>query len=205
MTPVPATTTDAHISDVPAGYCNEGLTPALYPGVWFQLMGTGGSVTIYACGPTNIDGFWFSVYHGAYCDGLECVSGSYNPQGEDAERCGGSKTTSMTFNTIDRDRYFVYVQFARTQADLPTGNFNFFVDDGKDGKAGSSGAHLITFEESTMIAADGSIIGGEGGEGGVNGVGDSSSNRDIFSSSSSITTSLSILFASLTTTYLVQI
>mmetsp|Transcript_30977 Transcript_30977/g.74817 ORF Transcript_30977/g.74817 Transcript_30977/m.74817 type:complete len:435 (-) Transcript_30977:97-1401(-) len=213
MTAVPATTTDAHISDVPVvGYCNDGQTPALYPGVWFQLMGTGGSITIMACGASNYDGFWFSVYRGAYCDSLECVDGEFS-MGEDAERCDfGTRarpTTKYTFDTVDRDRYFIYVQFARTQEDLPTGPFRFFADDGKGGAAGSSGPHLITFEESTMIAADGSIIGGEGGQGGINGVGEINANGDIFSPSGSTSWSssmslLALLQAAVATLFFLQ-
>jgi hypothetical protein len=32
MTPIISTTTDAHISSVATGYCNDGQTPSLYPG-----------------------------------------------------------------------------------------------------------------------------------------------------------------------------
>jgi hypothetical protein len=165
--------------------------------VWFQVIGTGGAITISACGATNYDGFWFSVYNGAYCDSLECIDGEYDV-GEDAEKCtfGSGELpprpiTKFSFNTRDRDRYYIYVHFARTQEDLPTGQFRFFADDGQDGKAGSSGAHLITFEESTILASDGSIVGSNSGSNG-NGNGSGNGNGDI-SASPSISTSLSIL------------
>lgn len=162
-TPVPSTTVDATVSEIPVGYCGGGDIPGLYPGVWFQVMGTGGPLAVMACSQNNFDGFYFSVYHGVDCDSLECVDGRYDIDIEDPEKCtfGGSQVqrplTKFTFNTRDRDRYFVYVHFARTAADKPTADFRFFADDGAGGTAGSSGPHLIKFEESTVT-----LDGGEG-------------------------------------------
>mmetsp|Transcript_6081 Transcript_6081/g.9501 ORF Transcript_6081/g.9501 Transcript_6081/m.9501 type:complete len:406 (+) Transcript_6081:133-1350(+) len=164
MTPIPSSTVDGRVSVIPAGYCGGGEVPGLYPGSWFQLMGTGGAVTVMACGWYNLDGFYFSVYHGADCDSLECVDGSYEINVQDPEKCTfgtdpGERPvqrglTKYTFNTRDRDRYYIYVHYARTAADKPTGDFLFFADDGAGGKAGSSGPHLIEFEESTLTLAD---------------------------------------------------
>lgn len=157
MTPIVATTEDAHISDISAGYCGDGEIPALYPGVWFQLMGTGSAVTVMACSQFNFDGFYFSVYDGANCDSLECVDGNYEINVQDPEKCSFGAgdvqrpLTKYSFNTRDRNRYYIYVHFARTAADKPTAAFRFFADDGQGGKAGSSGAHLIEFEESTTL------------------------------------------------------
>ncbi|KAG7360186.1 hypothetical protein IV203_035285 [Nitzschia inconspicua] len=156
LTPIPSTTIDATISEIPVGYCGEGQIPGLYPGVWFQVMGTGGPVSVMACGSENYDGFYFSTYHGPDCDSLKCVSGSYDINVEDPDKCTFGRAgvprpmTKFTFNTRDRDRYYVYVHFARTQADRPTSDFRFFADDGARGAAGSSGPHLIKFEESTL-------------------------------------------------------
>ena len=50
-------------------------------------MGTGEPVTVMACGQYNLDGYAFSVYHGAYCDGMECVEGRYEINVEDAGKC----------------------------------------------------------------------------------------------------------------------
>ena len=114
-----------------------------------KVMGTGDPVTIMACGQYNIDGFAFSVYNGAYCDGMECVGGEYELGVEDPGKCTfGSrrverKLTKYTFDTVDRDRYWIYVHPARTRADVPTADFRFYVDDGKNGDGSSSGAHTI--------------------------------------------------------------
>jgi hypothetical protein len=164
-TPVLATNVDGTVSDIPAGYCGGGEIPGLYPGVWFQVMGTGGPLSVMACGENNFDGFYFSVYNGADCDSLVCETGRYDVNVEDPEKCsfGASGVqrplTKFTFNSRDRDRYYIYVHFARTAADKPTGNFRFFADDGAGGAAGSSGHHLITFEESTLT-----LKGNEGNE-----------------------------------------
>lgn len=124
-----------------------------------------------ACGQNNFDGFYFSVYNGADCDSLVCETGRYDINLEDPEKCsfGGSGVqrplTKLTFNTKDRDRYYIYVHAARTAADKPTGPFRFFADDGAGGTAGSSGHHLITFEESTLTLTgnEGSINNGNDG------------------------------------------
>ena len=112
-------------------------------------MGTGDPVTIMACGQYNFDGYAFSVYNGAYCDGMECVEGEYELGVEDPDKCTfGSrqverKLTKYTFDTNDRDRYWIYVHSARTRADVPTADFRFYVDDGKNGDGSSTGAHTI--------------------------------------------------------------
>jgi len=127
----------------------EARVPNLYPGTWFQIMGTGDPVTIMACGRYNFDGYAFSVYNGAYCDGMECVEGEYELKVDDPEKCtfGSNRVerqlTKYTFDTHDRDRYWIYVHSARTRADVPVADFRFFVDDGKNGDGSSSGAHTI--------------------------------------------------------------
>jgi hypothetical protein len=173
MTPVLATSVDGSISDIQAGYCGGGEIPALYPGTWFQLMGTGGSVSVMACSEFNFDGYYFSVYNGADCDSLECVDGRYEIDVKDPERCSFGpmeverSMTKFTFDTKDRSRYYIYVHFARTAADKPTADFRFFADDGKGGKAGTNGAHLIKFEESTTLT-DGKDKGKGGDDDGDN-------------------------------------
>jgi len=152
MTTIAATSKDSTISTVPK-ICDGAKVPAFYPGTWFQLMGTGESVSIMSCGPTNFNGYAFSVYHGANCDSLQCVSGTYKINAESYGKCafgGGQATgpmTKYTFDTIDRDRYYVYVYFAQTQSAKPTAPHRFFVDDGENGEASSSGAHAIQFDE----------------------------------------------------------
>lgn len=182
-TPIPSTTIDATVSEIAPGYCGGGDIPGLYPGVWFQVIGTGGPLTVMGCGVGNVDGFYFSVYHGPDCDSLECVTGSYDINVEDPEKCtfGLSQVqrplTKFTFNTRDRDRYYIYVHFARTAEDRPTSDFRFFADDGAGGAAGSSGPHLIKFEESTLT-----LTGGEGINNG-DGSGNGSSAAKLFESS----------------------
>lgn len=130
-------------------------------------MGTGGSVSVMACSEFNFDGFYFSVYNAADCDSLECVDGKYEIDIEDPERCSfGPEAvqrpmTKFTFNTKDRSRYYIYVHFARTAADKPTADFLFFADDGQGGNGGSSGPHLIQFEERTTLT-DGKGKDGDG-------------------------------------------
>ena len=112
-------------------------------------MGTGEPVTVMACGEYNFDGYAFSVYNGAYCNGMDCVKGDYELGVEDPEKCtfGSNRVvrplTKYTFDTHDRDRYWIYVHSARTRVDVPTADFRFFVDDGKNGDGSSSGAHTI--------------------------------------------------------------
>jgi len=154
MRRIEATSVDATISSVPQGYCGGENVPSLYPGTWFQVMGTGGAVSVMACSQFNFDGYAFSVYNGADCNSLECVTGQYEVGVEDNERCSfGSaeikrSLTKFTFDTKDLNRYYIYVHFARTRAEKPTADFRFFVDDGQNGEASSS---IILFEESTMI------------------------------------------------------
>ena len=154
LTRISATNVDASKSSVPAGYCGGDALPSLYPGTWFQIIGTGSLVTIMACSPQNFDGYTFSVYAGdaGTCATLACTApGTYQINGIDPDKCtfGGSPRplTSYTFATMDRTRYYVYVHFARTRADKPTGDVRFYVDDGADGNGSSSGAHVIRYDE----------------------------------------------------------
>lgn len=160
LTRISATSTDASKSFInPAvGFCNDAL-PSLYPGTWFQVIGTGEPLSVMACGLNNFDGYAFSVYDSdnGFCDSLECVSGSYKIGIEDPEKCTFGEVsrvmTKFTFDTVDRNRYYVYVHFARTAADYPTGDFRFYVDDGSDGNGSSSGAHEIIFSNDTSIVS----------------------------------------------------
>lgn len=154
-------------------------------------MGTGGPVSVMACSQFNFDGYAFSVYNGADCNSLECVTGQYDIDVEDNEKCtfGTAEIkrslTKFTFDTKDLNRYYIYVHFARTRAEKPTSDFRLFVDDGKNGEASSSGGHTIQFEESTTIdisdkeddadGAGGSSSGGKNGDVGGNGQGESGS------------------------------
>lgn len=154
MTRIDATSVFGTISQED-DYCGGERVPSLYPGTWFQIMGTGKEVTVMACGALNTDGYAFSVYNGANCDSLECVSGSYKVNVVDRNRCNFNgeirPMTKYTFETVDRSRYYVYLHFAQTRADKPTTDFRFFADDGTAGKGSSSGAHVILFQEGTTI------------------------------------------------------
>jgi hypothetical protein len=156
-TMIPATTTNAAISDIPEGYCG---VPPLYPGVWYQFFGTGGDVTLGGCGEFNFDGIYFSVYHGASCDDKECVVGSYEVAVKDAEKCsfGAANAlrpmTKYTVPTKDRDRYYVYIHWGRTAGDKATGDFRLYVDDGKNGAGGTGGAVPIKFAPSSAATDD---------------------------------------------------
>lgn len=175
--PISASSVDASISFVPQGYCGGDGVPSLYPGTWFQVMGTGGSISVMACSQSNFDGYAFSVYGGGgNCDTLECISGGYDLGVEDKEKCTygtaeiSRPMTKFTFKTVDQSRYYVYVHFARTRADKPTADFRFFVDDGNNGEG--SGAHAIQFEKRTTSVssdeennADGDSNSGDGKDG----------------------------------------
>lgn len=136
-TVVEGTTIGAARSVIDQGYC-QALDK--YPGVWYQVFGTGGSLTISGCGNLIFDGIYFSVYHGANCDELTCTEdGQYEISVDDEERCAFGiqwPKTSFTFSTIDKDRYYIYVHFAET-IDAPVGDFRIFVDDGENGNASS--------------------------------------------------------------------
>jgi len=145
---VDATTEDGSVSFVDAGYCGA---LDLYPGSWFQVFGTGGKVTVGACSEFNVDGFYFSVYDGANCDELECIGGVYE-QVYDEELCLfgpgflSRKKTTFTFDTRDRNRYYIMVHYAYTGVEKPTSPFRFFVDDGQNGMAGSGGLPSIEYK-----------------------------------------------------------
>jgi hypothetical protein len=149
-------------------------------------MGTGESLTVMACGEFNFDGYAFSVYNGGNCDSLDCVSGGYDLNVADEKCAFGAREfsrpmTKYTFKTIDRSRYYIYVHSARTRAVNITGDFRFFVDDGKNGEAGTSGAHIMQFEEPKEVVSSDGTGGGDsnssnGGEkDGDNGDGESTS------------------------------
>lgn len=158
LTRIAGDTTDAAVSEVDVGYCGS---PALYPGVWYQFFGTGGEVTLMACSQYNLDGFYISVYNGGTCGDMSCVEGSYETDVMDAERCsfGAAQVvrpmTKYRVQTRDRDRYFVYVHYARTTVDKPTSEFHFWVDDGANGTAGTGGVSAIKFEKSTQTGGNG--------------------------------------------------
>jgi hypothetical protein len=157
MTRIENSNIDATVSKV-HDYCGGEEVPSLYPGTWFQIMGTGEPVTVMACSEFNFDGFAFSVYNGAYCNGMECVKGDYEINVDDPEKCTFGpyrverKLTKYTFDTNDRDRYWIYVHFARTSAETPTADFRFYVDDGREGDASSSGAHMIEIESIRAVS-----------------------------------------------------
>lgn len=146
------TTANAAVSDVAEGYC--GATD-LYPGTWYQFMGTGKEVTLMACSEFNIDGFYFSVYNGGTCDSKSCVKGSYEANVKDEEKCtfGPAEIlrplTKYRVQTKDMERYYVYIHYARTAAARPTSDFRLFIDDGEGGTAGSGGFAAIKFEASS--------------------------------------------------------
>jgi hypothetical protein len=164
------TTEDGSVTVPEAGVC---LAFDYYPGVWYQVFGTGGTITLSACSEFNFDGFFFSVYNGANCDDMTCVDGTYQSDITDQEKCvfGPSYAerpkTTFSFNSRDRDRYYVMVHYARTQVEKPTSPFRFYVDDGAGGNAGSGGVTGFQFE-SAPASSDGDGN-GDGGEDGNNG------------------------------------
>ena len=163
-----SSTTNAAISDNPEGYCGA---PSLYPGVWFQFFGTGGEVTLGACGEFNFDGIYFSVYRGATCDDKECVDGTYEVAVKDAEKCSFGAAdalrplTNYKLPTRDRDRYYVYVHWGRTAGDKATGDFRLYLDDGKGGAGGTGGATVIKFAPSSGVTDDSGSGSGSNGDG----------------------------------------
>eukprot|EP00934_Nitzschia_sp_Nitz4_P002455 Nitzschia sp. Nitz4//scaffold99_size76975//65797//67091//NITZ4_005584-RA/size76975-snap-gene-0.8-mRNA-1//-1//CDS//3329560874//2445//frame0 len=150
LTRIEATSVDAAISDIDAGYCGAS---SYYPGIWYQFFGTGGEVSIMACGQYNEDGFSMSVYNGAHCDAMTCVTGTTETDIEDADKCtfGAAKVlrplTKHTVQTNDRDRYFVYVRYELTDVDKPTSDFYLWIDDGAGGTAGTGGVAAIKFAD----------------------------------------------------------
>lgn len=179
--------------DLPApGFCDT--NQAAYPGVWYQIFGTGGSITLSACSEFNLGGFEFSVYNGFRCDdSLTCVTegtkyGSTNDPGKctfrnnvgtDAENSSVGPMTTFSFETNDRDRYYILMNFARSSPSLiPTAPFRFWVDDGDNGNAGSGGTTAIEFSTEVNNGVDdgtgsggGSNNNGSGGNGGGDGSG----------------------------------
>jgi hypothetical protein len=183
---IDGTSRDASLAlDQPtAGFCvdNQGL----FPGVWYFIMGTGGQVTVSACSEFNSVGFSLSVYNGASCDDLTCVTGTYELAPDDAKCTFGpglvkQSLSTFTFDTTDRDRYYILVHSKNTIEAPTTFDFRFYVNDGRDGKAGSSGASAIEFETG-LPAGSGNGSGNGSGSGSGNGV-DPSASVSLHSSS----------------------
>lgn len=138
-TMVLATSTEATLDVVDAGFCGS---DQVYPGVWFQFIGTGKAVTVSACGETNFDGFIFSVYHAPDCDQLECETGELSSVMDDPKCVFGTAMSqtpmsSMVVQTKALDRYYVLVSYGSTTGFPVTSDFRFYVDDGEGGKAGA--------------------------------------------------------------------
>eukprot|EP00533_Pseudo-nitzschia_delicatissima_P015999 CAMPEP_0197276112 /NCGR_PEP_ID=MMETSP1432-20130617/14794_1 /TAXON_ID=44447 /ORGANISM="Pseudo-nitzschia delicatissima, Strain UNC1205" /LENGTH=434 /DNA_ID=CAMNT_0042742101 /DNA_START=63 /DNA_END=1364 /DNA_ORIENTATION=- len=180
LTMIENTNVDAALS-IEYNYC-EANVPAIYPGTWFQIMGTGDPVTIMACGEYNFDGYGFSVYNGAYCDSKECITGEYELKVVDEAKCtfGSNQVlrplTKYKFDTHDRDRYWIYVHTAQTRSDVPTADFRFFVDDGKNGDGSSTGAHTIGTIGIIGVTREDAEIGNGGSNTGSKNKGSSSAN-----------------------------
>lgn len=172
--------------DAPApGFC--GTNQGEYPGVWYQIFGTGGRVTLEACSEYNTGGFEFSVYNGFRCDDarLTCVSSGTtyetkdNPDkctfgrqvGTDGESFIVNQMTTFSFDTKDRDRYYILVNFGAASTSIPTAPFRFWVDDGKEGLAGSGGTTGIQFSVGGDGVDDGSGDDDDGDGDGGNGSG----------------------------------
>ena len=155
------------------GFCGD--NSALYPNVWYQVMGTGGDVVVKACGNTNLRGFQFSVYEGFDCSDLRCVSGSYNFGNFDADKCSFGPAadqypmSSYTFRTIDKARYYIMINFGPSEQE-PTGDFRLYVNDFQGGLAGSGGLSGITYQSGRPGSG-----GNKDGQGNGNGNGDSAS------------------------------
>lgn len=80
-------------------------------GLWYALVGNGGTVTVSTCGTASYD-TKISVYNGA-CGDLECVAG-----GDDAPGCSGN-TSRATFQTVAGETYSVFVHgYAQQSGDF---------------------------------------------------------------------------------------
>jgi len=144
---------DASLQTIPI--CGQGQQN-LYPGVWYQVMGTGDDITVGACTVDNSNGYEITVYHAANCNNLQCANferktiAAENVPSEDCSYGANLVRRPMyaaTFKSNDLDRYYVLVTSnAVTSAQgKPTSEFRFYVDDGKDGQGGSGGAASIEF------------------------------------------------------------
>lgn len=149
---IESTNEDASISRVLGGYCNFF---GLYPGIWFQVMGNGGDITLSACGERNTDGFYFSVYEAADCDDLKCISsGTAATIDDDVVNCSFQVGTDIEgnglaiqrprftykFSSEDGYRYYVYLHYARTTEDRVTSDgLRFFVNGEESSDYGAGG------------------------------------------------------------------
>lgn len=161
LTTVDGDSLQANMDAPTPGFC--GTNQAAFPGVWYQIFGTGGRITLEACSEFNSGGFEFSVYNGFRCDedhSLTCVTDGTkyvtksdpgkctfaNDVGTNAESFVEWPMTAFSFDTNDRDRYYILVNFAAdSPALVPTAPFRFWVDDGEQGNAGSGGTTGIQF------------------------------------------------------------
>jgi len=98
--PLDGTTLGATRNGDPSGTCTESIDAA--GGVFYRLMGTGGSITVNTCGTgATYDGKLF-VFRGS-CGNYLCVGG-------DDDGCGGFGTGSVvTFASVAGTTYLVYV------------------------------------------------------------------------------------------------
>jgi hypothetical protein len=164
------------------GLC--GTNQGEYPGVWYQIFGTGGRVTLEACSEFNTGGFEFSVYNGFRCEdnSLSCVTSQTgntqyamksdpgkctfgNMVGTDGESFIVGPMTTFSFDTVDRDRYYILVNFEAGSTLIPTAPFRFWVDDGENGNAGSGGTTGISLSAGGDTVDDGNGNGDGNGDG----------------------------------------
>ena len=98
--------------------CN-GIT-VTSPGVWYTFVGTGTEEFVSLCHATDYDSK-LTLYSGSSCQDLQCVGG-------DDDGCGSGKTSTLDFDSVAGQTYFVYVHGFQGE----TGNFGIAVGKQED-------------------------------------------------------------------------
>lgn len=92
-----ATATGAPDTDCEPGFLDDNLGA----GLWYQIIGTGESISLSTCGTAGFD-TKIDVFTGD-CDSLVCVAGN-----DDGDGCAAF-SSFLTFPSVEGERYYIYV------------------------------------------------------------------------------------------------
>lgn len=132
---IDGTTSDATVTKM-EDYCGVNQ---LFPGVWYSFFGSGSEMLVSACSNQNAN-FGFSLYQGPNCDTLSCVLSrtTYSVtkvQGDQSKCLFQQEDESLAvrdlneirFQSVDQQRYYVYIAHDPDSVGSLTGDFRFFV------------------------------------------------------------------------------
>jgi hypothetical protein len=99
---IPGSTLNGATVDIDAASCGSASEPTA-PGVWYNITGVGGNITLSTCSTNTDFDSQISVFTGS-CDQLTCVDGNDNASGY---YCGSQ--SRLEFESIRNQTYYVLV------------------------------------------------------------------------------------------------